>query len=226
LVTDTFSPIVETGQVPRRYESDVRRDRAASTRRSVVDAAVSAFSELGWSGTTMTSIADRAGVAVETVYRAVPGGKPELLAAAVQAALAGGAARAEVATDDRPGIRRVIDASEPAEALLQYAGTVARTWARVGALLAVLDSAPSVAEIDRLRAELESQRLAGMRRFAEHLDRQSALRDGMSVPIAADVLWTVCGRANHDALVRARGWTREAYIAWVHRSLVGELLRA
>jgi AcrR family transcriptional regulator len=210
--------------VPRRYESAVRRGQAAATRHAVVDAAAAAFADRGWDATTMASIADRAGVAVETVYRAVPGGKTALLAAGVQAALAGGAARSDVPIDDRPAIRRVIDASDPAEALARYARSVAGTWGRVGALLAVLDSAPAAPEIDRLRADLEAQRLAGMRRFAEHLAERGALRPGMSTRVAADILWTICARANHDALVRSRGWTPEEYIAWIGRTLAAELV--
>jgi AcrR family transcriptional regulator len=214
----------EDGQVPRRYDSAVRRQQAETTRHIVVDAAVAAFADAGWGATTMTSIAERAGVAVETVYRAVPGGKTALLAAAVQAALAGGAARADLPTDERPVIRRVIEASDPSEALARYARTVVRTWHRVGTLLAVLDSAPAAPDVVGLRADLESQRLAGMRRFAAHLEAERALRDGMSAAVAADVLWTVCARANYDALVRVRGWTPEAYSDWVTRTLVAELL--
>lgn len=208
----------------RSYDSEVRRDRAAQTRRAVIESAAAVFAECGWAATTMSAVAERAAVAVETVYRAVPGGKAALIAAAVQATLAGGAARAEVATDDRPGIRRVLDASDPTEALRQYARSLTGTWKRVGPLLAALEAAGTDAEPAQLREQLEQQRLAGMLRFARHLDAGGHLRPGMTVERAADVLWTICSRANHDDLTIARGWPDDEYAEWLVQSLAALLL--
>jgi AcrR family transcriptional regulator len=210
--------------VPRAYDSPTRRERAALTRRAVIDAAVAAFAELGWSGTSMQAIAERAGVSVETVYRAAPGGKAALLGEAVQAALAGGAARAETAVDDRPSIRRVIDAASALDAVTAYAEVVPGTWRRLAPLLAAVDGADGEPSLTTLRAQLEEQRLAGMRRFARQLDAAGALRHGLDVDLAADVLWTVCSRANHQALVGARGWSERDYVAWLRRALAAELL--
>jgi AcrR family transcriptional regulator len=221
----SITPIWQDGQVPRSYSSDVRRAGSARTRRAVIDAAVSVFAEKGWFGTTMPAVAERASVAVETVYRAVSGGKPALLAAAVQAALAGGAERAEVRSEERPGIRRVIDAGSPDDALRKYAAILPSTWRRAGPLLAALDTAGPDESLVRLRSELEEQRLAGMRRFAHQLEASGALRPGMTRDRVADVLWTVCSRANFDALVGTRGWSDQEYIAWVARILVTELLQ-
>jgi AcrR family transcriptional regulator len=190
----------------------------------VIEAAAAVFAEHGWAGTTMPSVAAAAGVAVETVYRAVPGGKAALLAAAVQAALAGGAERSEISTDERPGIRRVIDAAEPLVALQQYARMLPGTWGRVGPLLTALDEAGPGADLEQLRTDLEAQRLAGMLRFARHLHAAGALRPEVTPEIAADVLWTVCSRANHDALTRARGWPTSDYTAWITRTLAAHLL--
>jgi AcrR family transcriptional regulator len=190
----------------------------------VIEAAAVAFAERGWAATTMPLIARRAEVAVETVYRAVPGGKAALLAAAVQATLAGGAARAEIATDDRPGIRRVLDAPDPREALRQYARSLTGTWKRVGPLLVALDRAGSDPELARLSEDLERQRLDGMRRFARHLDAGGHLRRGLTVDRAADVLWTICSRANHDDLTIVRGWSDEEYAEWVLQALAALLL--
>lgn len=208
----------------RAYDSEVRRTRADRTRLAVIDAAAVEFADRGWFRTTMPLVAERAGVAVETVYRAVPGGKAALLAAAVQAALAGGAERAEVPTDDRPGIRRVIDAQSPAEALARYAAVVPGTWRSASSLLAVLDSAGPDESLAQLRADLENQRLDGMRRFARQLDAAGALRPGIDVATAADVLWTISSRANYHALVTVRGWTGEDYAQWLARVLTSELL--
>src|SRR5918997_1673386 len=45
-----------------------RQEQAAATRQRILDAAYDAFCELGYRATTMALIAERAGVAVQTVY--------------------------------------------------------------------------------------------------------------------------------------------------------------
>ncbi len=65
-----------------------RREQAARTRVKIIEAAGRVFLEVGYARATIPRIAAEAGVAVETVYRSASG-KAGLLAAAVQAALAG-----------------------------------------------------------------------------------------------------------------------------------------
>jgi hypothetical protein len=63
-----------------------------------------------------------------------------------------------------------------------------------------------------------------MLRFALQLERSGGMRRGLPAETAADVLWTVCSRANHDALVGSRGWSRADYVDWVTRTLTAFLL--
>jgi AcrR family transcriptional regulator len=212
----------ETARPRRRYDGAKRQAHAAETRRRVVTAAVEVFVEHGWAAATIPRIAAAAGVAVETVYRAAPG-KAGLLAEAVQAALAGGAERAEV--EARPGIRRVITEPDPARALQAYAATQPGVWSRVGPLLRVLDSAaagdPKLTELQRRHAE---QRLTGLRRFAQLLDERGALRPDLTAERAAHLITTLCGQANYESLVTTLGWTHDEYRDWLGRTLIASLL--
>jgi hypothetical protein len=98
-------------------------------------------------------------------------------------------------------------------------------WRRVGPLLRVLDSAaPSDPALRELQTQLAQQRLDGMRRLAELLDRNGALRTGLEVGHAADVIWTLCAQSNFDALVGQRGWTHSAYETWLADMLTAALL--
>ena len=208
----------------RRYDAPRRRQRASLTRRRIIEAATRLFLDRGYVGTTVPAIAAGAGVAVETVYRSA-GGKPELLAAAVQAALAGGTERAEVPVEERPGIRRVIEEPDPPRQLQAYAATQPGVWRRTGPLLSVLHTAaehdPALVELqDRLAA----QRFDGLRRFAQLLHDRTALRPGLPVERAADLLWTICAQANYDSLVSRRGWTADEYQAWLGDVLISSLL--
>jgi len=56
----------------RRYELRRRAERQAETRQRIVEAAVSLHERQGLSGTTVTDIADRAGVGRQTFYRHFP----------------------------------------------------------------------------------------------------------------------------------------------------------
>jgi len=214
----------ESARPRRRYDATRRREKSAQTRARIIEAAARAFVEHGYAGATIPLIAREAGVAVETVYRSATG-KSGLLAAAVQAALAGGVQRAEVPVDERVGIRRVIEETDPRRQLRAYAATQPGLWSRVGPLPRMTDAAagtdPTLVE---LQEQLADQRLQGMRRFAGLLAERGVLRADLSADRAADVVWTLCAQANYDALVGHRGWDPREYRDWLGDTLIAALL--
>jgi AcrR family transcriptional regulator len=214
----------ENARPRRRYDASKRRERATQTRIRIIDAAGRVFLERGYAGATIPAIAAEAGVAVETVYRSAAG-KAGLLAAAVQAALAGGAERAELPVERREGIRRIIEETEPRKQLAAYAATQPGVWSRVGPLLRVLDTASNTDDaLIELQEGHAHQRLVGLRRFAEFLADRGALRPGLTVGRATDLIWTICAQANYDALVTARGWSHQEYRDWLTDMLAASLL--
>ena len=214
----------QNARPPRRYDASKRRARASENRARIIDAATTMFLENGYVGATIPAIAARAGVAVETVYRAAPG-KAGLLAAAVQAALAGGAQRADTPVEEREAIRRVIDEPRPPRQLHAYAATQPGVWSRVGPLLRVLEEAAAGDdELAKLRAAHEEQRHSGLHRFAELLAKRGALRSDITADRAADILWTLCAQATFEALVTERGWSHRQYREWLGDTLTDALL--
>lgn len=210
----------------RAYDGTQRAEAAATRRQQVLDAAGRVFERRGYAGATIQLIAEEAGVAVETVYRSAAG-KRGLLAAAIRASAAGGVDRAAVPVDERRGIRRVIDEPDPHIRLTLYLRTVVGTWRRMGPLQRVLDAAGvDDADLEALRVELEADRLNGMRRFAQSLFDQHALRADVSVDRAADLLWAHCGRAVFVAFVTDRGWSEGDYIQHLSGVLAHALLTA
>jgi AcrR family transcriptional regulator len=208
----------------RRYHSQRRQAQAAQTRRDILAAAHQLFLERGYAGITLAATAQAAGVVVETVYRSF-GSKAGLFKAVLEAAIAGGAARAERPVDQRPAIQAVINETNPRRQLELYAATQPGIHARVGPLFRVLAEAaaaePDLAEVSR---QLEAQRLDGMGRFAQLLADRGALRPGLSVQEARDVLWTLNAHAVHDLLVTQRGWSPERYRDWLADTLARALL--
>ena len=216
--------MVENARPRRRYDATLRTQRAARTRERILETAHRVFLERGYAGATIPSIATQAGVAVETVYRAAPG-KAGLLAAVVDAALAGGSENAAMPVEARPGIRRVIEEEDPVRKLQLYAATQPGVYGRAAGILRVLDeAAPSTPELADLRDGYAERRLAGMRQLSYQLAERGALRADLSPERAADILVTVCARANYDSLVTERGWQPTDYREWLADTLVRTLL--
>ena len=74
--------------VKRSYSSTRRQAQARETRRSILDAALELFVANGYAATSIQAIAERAGVAVQTVY-AVFGTKRELLRQLIETTITG-----------------------------------------------------------------------------------------------------------------------------------------
>jgi AcrR family transcriptional regulator len=214
----------ETTSPKRRYDASGRRRRAAETRARVVTAATKVFLEHGYAGATIPMIAAEAGVALQTVYRAAPG-KAGLLEAAVTAAVAGGSARAAVPVEDRPAVRAVIEEPDPYRQMRLYAHTQPGIWSRVGPLLRVLEAAAaSEPDLRRLQQEQDTQRHAGLTRFARLLADRGALRSGLMPERAADIIVTLGSLATYDSLVVNHAWTDDEYEDWLADSLQHALL--
>lgn len=187
-------------------------------------AAQALFLEHGYAGTTMAAIARDAGVVVETVYRSF-GSKVALFGAVVEAALAGGVERAEVPVEERPAIAAIIAETGPAKQVALYAATQPGIHRRAGPFLrAVRDAASLGPEVARVWSELEGQRYAGQARIAGMLASRGALREGLGVEKATDLIWTLTSLVVHDLLVVERGWTSEQYEGWLTDALKRELL--
>ena len=135
LMPVSFSSMSENTRPRRRYDTTSRREQAALTRARILEAAHRVFLVRGYAGATIPRIAAEAGVAVETIYRAASG-KPGLLAAVVESALAGGMVNAELPVEQRPGIRRVIEEKDPARKLRLYAATQPGVYGRAGGAVA------------------------------------------------------------------------------------------
>lgn len=209
----------------RRYDSSRRRAQAAQTRLDIVSAARGVFEEQGFTGAGIAKIAEAAGVVVETIYRAF-GSKAGLFKAVIEAAVAGGAARAAMPVEERPAIQAIIAERDPRRQLELYAATQPGIHARVGPLLRVLQQAAAGdAELADLWRQLEAQRLEGMGGLARRLAQRNALRPGLSIEEARDILWTMNSQPVYDLLVEERRWSGERYRDWIADTMQRLLLR-
>ncbi len=210
---------------PRRaYRSTKRAEQVAQTRRDILAAAGVAFRAGGYTGVSMPTIAAESGVAVETIYRAF-GSKAGLFSAVVDAAVAGGASRAEIPVTERPAIRAIAEEPDPRRQVERYAATQPGIHRRAGPLLRVLrDAAPTDPELEALWNSIEDGRRHGQAGFVAMLAGRGVLRPGLSVEDGRDGLWTLTSLAVFDMLVGTCGWSVERYERWLADRLIDLLL--
>ena len=208
----------------RRYRSDRRQAQAASTRHEVVAAAQRLFERDGYAATTMAAVADEAGVAVETIYRNFEG-KAGLIEAVIEAAVAGDAGRAQTAVEDRPAIRSITEEKDPRKKLALYAATQPGIHRRAGRLRRALrEAAHADSRLEAVHQRLEDQPYIGLLRFAQHLQEFGALKSGLTVEEARDLLWSINSLAMYELLVVDRGWSTERYEDWITQMMIQSLI--
>ena len=199
-----------------------RRRNPAETRRRILDAARSLFNELGYASTTLTAIADRGGVSVQTVYFTFHT-KGELL---MQVVLAAGADDPEAPPHQDRGWYREMLASTDARrqlALLSEHGT--DIFVRVAPLIGLVDAAR--ASDPNLGAAWQQAVMARREALREHMEvvaRNGALRPELSVNDAADIVFVLQRPETLRALTIECGWPIERYKAWLYETLCHQLL--
>src|SRR3954452_3024491 len=216
--------MAERVKAKRGYHSPRRRQQAAATRGEILHAAQRLFEGQGYAATTMAAIAAEAGVALKTVYVAFET-KSGLLRALWHLLLRGDEAEAPVG--ERAWYRNMVEEPDPERQLRLNASNSRVVKMRIGALLEVIRSAaPTDPDIGELWRRIQSDFYDNQRGIVKALDEKNALRRGLDVTRATDILWTL----NHPdvwlLLVGQRGWTPDDYEKWFADTACLQLLRA
>jgi AcrR family transcriptional regulator len=207
----------------RSYHSPRRQEQARLTRRAILDAALPLFVERGYAGTSLADMARAAGVALKTV-QAVFGTKAKLLAALWDVNVAGDDAAIPVA--DRAWFREVMEEPDARRQLELGARVATRIKHRVGALTEVIRRAAQTdPEIGELWQLFQDQYVENQTMMAASLAAKGALREGLDVTGAAEMLWTLNHPSVYYLLVYERGWSEERYERWLADAFVHQLLR-
>jgi TetR/AcrR family transcriptional regulator of autoinduction and epiphytic fitness len=206
----------------RKYDSSRRQEQARETRRQIAEAARVLFIERSYSGTTIDAIAQEAGVAPESVY-AIFGSKRKILSHLMDISVGG---------DDRP--IRLLDRPEPQAVLhdvdqprqiLMFSKGITEILARVAHLFEVMRSAAKTEkDIANLAQHLLKERLENMTTFVQHVAANGGLRDGLEIPTAAELVWTITSPEVFLLLTRDRNYSIEQYASWLQATLTRLLL--
>ncbi|WP_454084173.1 TetR/AcrR family transcriptional regulator [Georgenia sp. Marseille-Q6866] len=196
-----------------------RKAKAAVTKRRIIEAASSLFVTNGYHGSSMAMIAERAGVAVQTVYF-VFHTKSELFAAALDAAVLGPEGRPPM---EQGWAEQAASATgDPAAALQAFVRGAGPILERASALSEVARAAaatdPDLAEIYRSR---EVFRVEGYRAFVDGLNVTD-----VAPAYALDVLLTLHSARVYLAFREGRGWSHAEVIEWMAQTIPGLVLPA
>ncbi|MCV2395744.1 TetR/AcrR family transcriptional regulator [Actinotalea sp. M2MS4P-6] len=196
------------GGVKRRsYRSDVRAARAAETRDTVLLAARELFTDEGYS-VPISRIAERAGVALDTVYASV-GRKPDVVLAVIDMVL--GDSDRPIPAEQREYVQRIRAAATAREKIEIYAASLAHLLPATAPLQEALREAGQTdAGCADGWAALDERRARNMLLFAQDLRGTGELRADLDDQAVADVVWSM-NSAEYFTVLARRGWSPDRF---------------
>jgi AcrR family transcriptional regulator len=211
-----------TERSKRSYNSDLRAAHARRTHAQIVAAAAELFAGNGYANTTIDAIAQAAGVSRKTVFTSA-GGKAELIKLAYDYATTGD--DEPVPLRERPTVKALEEEPDAARMLAGFAGMVTEIQGRIARLyVALVGAAESEPEPRQLLEQLVGRRHEAMTRPASLLSERGALRPGLTVATAADILWLHNDPLLYHRLVHQRRWTPAQFQEWLAHALTTQLL--
>lgn len=189
--------------------STLRAERAGVTRARIAAAARDLFTTRGYGSTTLTAIAQEAGVAVQTVY-AVYGSKVGILRALRE--------DLRHQPDAEAAYVAALHAPSAAEALSLFARSIRERWEDGHDI--VMIHADAAAADPTIRQEVEAVlavRRAGIARLAESLRGHRA--PGVNRARAAAMIDALTLPEVYRELVEVEGWSPAEYEAWLSATL-------
>jgi len=194
-----------------------RAERAEQTRRRIVESATELFDSRGYAVTTMDAIAERADVAVETIYSRFRT-KANLLDAILEPAIVG-------VTDGRDlrdlpdivAIRQCRDQRTQVRMLARLSrGILERTALAHRILRSAATTDPSAADLQRRDAKRRGE---AQRSYIDILLSNGPLRSGLTPDEAAATYSALSNPNTYALLVGERGWTADKFEQWLGESI-------
>jgi hypothetical protein len=131
----------------------------------------------------------------------------------------------EAPVAQRAWYRAVLEEPDPERALRLNARNARRVKERAGALMAVIRSAAGIdPDIGALWGRIQTEFHDNQRVILQTLDDRGALRPGLGVDRATDIVWTLNHPDVWGLLVGQRGWSPDEFEQWFGDTIVAQLL--
>ena len=204
----------------RKYSSPVRDEQAARTRVRILDAAADLFLERGYGRTTMKDIADRAGVARDTVH-AVFGSKARVLTALIDRRLVPDDSVSSAR--ERPEALAFKNETDQRRQIELYSAFIAGMSTELRPVFEILRTAsavePDAADVFR---EMDRYRLANMQTYAKWIAARGQLR--VPTKRAGEIMWALASPDVGRMLCDELGWSQQQHAQWLADTLARTLL--
>ncbi len=200
---------------PRPYRSPVRAEQAAATRSKITAAAGELFALHGFTGSTVTAIAERAGVTAQTVY-ATFGSKGAIVGALL--------AQFETGANAEDWATRIAAEADPARKLAAFAQWTTAFFANSKAVFAGVQGAAGDPAMVELRREGDQHRRAALTTLVGELAGCAALRTDVSRQHCVDRAWLLTGIEPYLGATDSCRWSDEQYCGWLSHLLQTQLL--
>ncbi|MGQ4728577.1 TetR/AcrR family transcriptional regulator [Streptomyces sp. Ju416(a)] len=198
-----------------------RDERSRRTREKIVAAALELFVAQGYGATSLQEVADRAGVAVQTVYF-VFRNKRTLFKDVVDTAIAGDVE--PVATMDRDWFRAACAEPTAAGQLRAHVRGVRDILGRVAPVIPLIAAAAATdPEIAAQWPADPDPRYTVQHAAAEVLTSKPDARSDVDTARAADLLYGLLSPELYLIFTRDRGWSPEAWETWACAALLAQL---
>lgn len=196
----------------------LREQQAETARKLIRSAALDAFTESGFAGTTMSDIAARAGVARQTVYNLFES-KAALLIAAIGDRVEGAEQRSR--DDDHQAIR---DAGSPDEMIELFARSITGIAERALPVFRIAHEAAVIdGEVEKRLQLNEEHRYQAQSFFVDILEAKGFLRSDIPVGDLKRGFWLLT--SPHNLLTAHQsGWDTDTYVTWLTQTVKGLLL--
>jgi TetR/AcrR family transcriptional regulator, regulator of autoinduction and epiphytic fitness len=201
----------------RTYRSSRRKEQSRQTRRQIIEAARKLFISRGYPGATMDSIAQEAGVAVETVYASF-GNKRAILSSLIDISLVGDDDPTPLLQRERP--LAVMQEKDQVRQIQLFSEDMANIMERVAPLFELMRAAAKTEpDIAGMLHKMLNERAEAMKVFVNALMANGPLQGGVSLEEAADTVWVITSGEVYTLLVADRGWDIEKYKGWLVNAL-------
>jgi AcrR family transcriptional regulator len=195
------------------------RDRQTETaKKLILSAALEAFLEAGYVGTTMEDIAEKAGVARRTVYNQF-GSKASLLIAVITDRVVASEERSIEA--DHDAVRALTDPEKMIDAFIRsHVGVAARS---LPILKVTFEAALIDGEVAKAYETNEEFRYQAQQVLVDALANRGLLRTDVPISYLKRGFWLLAGP---QTLITATdsGWDIETYANWLKDTVTGLLI--
>ena len=204
----------------RSYDASLRQAQARESHDLIIEMAQRRFLKDGYGPTTISAIAEDAGVSVDTIYKSF-GGKPGLIRAMAARALLGtGPVPAEQRSEELQTRER-----DPRKLISRWGVLVTEVAPLAAPIMLLLrDAAGSHPELRPLIEEVHADRLRRMTDNARRFAAAGHLRPGITVAEAANVMWTYSSSELYELLVLRRGMPLKRYGRFVADAMIAALV--